>query len=79
MSKPKAGEVAQQQAMIKYLGLSYRKAAEVTGVNHRTIWQHVAAGSGSNVAAWEDRPEEVQEQAIELAQMQINRHVLRNR
>lgn len=74
-----AGNVAQQQALVKYFGLSYRMAAEVTGTNHRTVWQHVAARSGSNVAAWEDRPQEMKDEAIRRAQLLINAHALKNR
>lgn len=51
------GQVAIQQAMVCELKLSYRKAAALMRVNHRTIWQHVAARRGSNVAAWENRSE----------------------
>lgn len=75
----KAGNVAQQQALIKYFGLSYRMAAAVAGVNHRTLWQHVNGGEGANVAQWEARTPEIQEQAIAQAQLLINAHALRNR
>lgn len=63
----KAGSVAIQQALVIYLGYSYREAAKFTGVNHRTIWQHVAANKGSNVAKWENRPESIQRAAIDAA------------
>ena len=79
MSKPRAGQVAQQQALVKYFGLTYRMAAAVMGTNHRTVWQHVAAQKGSNVAAWESRPEDVKETAIVEAQKAINAYALRNR
>lgn len=79
MSKPKAGQIAQQQALIKYFGLTYSMASKVMGVNKRTLWQHVAARKGSNVATWEDRPEDIKEQAIIAAQKAINAYVLRNR
>jgi len=71
MANTKAGSVAIQQALVKVLGLSYRQAEAVTGVNHRTIWQHVAAAAGSNVAAWSERPPTVQAEAIVLAKKLI--------
>lgn len=79
MGKPQVGQVAIQQALIKYFNLTYAMAAEVMGINERTLWQHVAARKGSNVAAWEDRTEEIREQAIEEAQKAINAYALRNR
>ncbi len=79
MTKPKAGQVAQQQALVKYFGLTYRMAAAIMGTNHRTVWQHVAANKGSNVATWESRPEDVKEQAIVEAQKAINAYAMRNR
>jgi hypothetical protein len=79
MGKPKAGQVAIQQALIKYFGLTYDMASKVMRVNARTLWQHVAANKGSNVAAWEDRPEDIKEAAIVEAQKAINAYALRHR
>lgn len=79
MSKPQAGQVAQQQALVKYFRLTYRMAAAIMGTNHRTVWQHVAANKGSNVAAWESRPDDVKQAAIVEAQKAINAYALRNR
>lgn len=62
-----AGAVAVQQALVKHFGKSYRETAELCGVNPRTVWQHVAAHNGSNVAAWENRPENIKREAIDKA------------
>jgi hypothetical protein len=62
-----SGAVAIQQALVKHFGLSYRDAAKIAGVNPRTLWQHVAARRGSNVAAWESRSETIKNEAIEKA------------
>lgn len=79
MSKAKAGNVAIQQALVKYFGLTYRMAADIMNTNHRTVWQHVAARTGSNVASWERRPEDVKEAAIIEAQKAIDAYAMRNR
>ena len=76
--KPQLGQVAIQQALIQALGLTYRQASNVTGVNARTIWQHVAAHPGSNVASWEQRPEDMQEGAIIEAQKLIDSYAQRH-
>ena len=73
------GNVAAQQALVCYLGLSYRMAAAIAGVHHRTVWQHVKARRGSNVKTWDTRSQTEQEQALRLAQTWINAYVLRNR
>ena len=75
----KSGNVAVQQALIKYFFLSYRMTAAIMGVNHRTVWQHVNGGAGSNVASWEARPENIKEEAIVKAQLAINEYALKNR
>lgn len=58
------GQVAMQQALIMHFGFSYRESARIMGVNHRTIWQHVAAREGSNVRSWFNRSEHDQSIAI---------------
>lgn len=62
-----AGNVAIQQALILHFGLSYRRAAALTHVHPRTAWQHVAAGNGANVAAWDQRSAQVRDAAISKA------------
>lgn len=76
MSKQVVGQVAIQQAMIKELGLTYRKAAQILKVNHRTIWQHVAAKSGSKVRAWEKRTTEQRENAVGVARGLVQMHAI---
>ena len=68
------GNVAIQQALVNHFGLSYRKAAFITKVNHRTVWQHVAARKGANVAAWDARSQEQRIAAISAAQKLIEKH-----
>lgn len=68
-----AGSVAIQQALIKHFGLTYRAAAKITGINHRTIWQHVAARKGAKVAAWENRSDDNRSAAIAAAAKLLNK------
>jgi len=66
-----SGSVATQQALVKHFKLSYRNAAKLAGVNPRTLWQHVAARHGSNVAAWGSRSQSIKDEAIEKARKLI--------
>ena len=67
------GQVAIQQGLRK-MGYSYRKIAAMTGVHHRTVWQHVAAKKGSNVTPWDKRPKEQQNRALKMAEETENKH-----
>jgi len=66
------GHVAVQQALVCHFGLSYRRAAALSGASARTVWDHVAALPGANVAAWENRTEEQRQAAIQAAQTLID-------
>ncbi len=66
-----SGAVAVQQALVKHFKFSYRDAASLCGINHRTLWQHVAARPGSNVATWDSRPSDIKAEAIEKARKLI--------
>ena len=62
-----AGNVATQQAL-RFMGkLSFRSIAAICGINHRTVWQHCAAGEGSNVTPWHLRSSIEQYAALENA------------
>jgi len=57
-----------QQALVLELGCSYRKAAGVAGVSHRTVWQHVnGCDRGANLRSWNRRTKSEQNYAINKA------------
>ncbi|MDZ7319889.1 MAG: hypothetical protein ONB11_12070 [candidate division KSB1 bacterium] len=59
-----AGQVAQHQAAIIVLRLSYRQAEKLFEVTRRTIWNHVKAKKGSNVRTWWRRTNDEKKAAI---------------
>jgi hypothetical protein len=67
------GRCALQQALVLVHGLSYRKAASIAGVHHRSCWQHVQARHGSNIKPWSARTfEEKTDAAGEALRLIIN-------
>lgn len=63
---------ATKQALRYEMGLTFSDIAALTGVCQLNVTSHVYAKRGSNVRPWEDRTEEQQAAACELAQKLIN-------
>ena len=64
------GAVAVCQAL-RRLGLSYSQIGSIMGSSDRTVWNHVHARSGSNVAPWGRRSLESRSRAMQLAAILI--------
>jgi hypothetical protein len=64
------GAVAICQAL-RRLGCSYSQISSIVGSSDRTVWNHVHAMSGSNVAPWGRRSLEARSRAMQLAAILI--------
>ncbi len=60
------GAVAICQAL-RRLGCSYSQISSIVGSSERTVWNHVHAYTGSNVAPWGRRSLEARSRAMQVA------------